>query len=324
MPSPPVGALGVRADLRKEIEYATQVFRRNADAVVGDADHAPEPLACDRHDELAAGLGVFGAVREQVREHLRQPIRIPEDAQIIVGAFDRHLVAAARYRGRATLETGSHDLPQRQRLPLQLNLAGADAPHVHQVVDEPYEMSELSLHHRNGGLQRLGARRGRAHDLQAIAQGEERIAQLVRESREEFVLAPLRFRVRALARFAPRNVLEQHGDLVLRGLADRERVAAVPRPQRARLELEMLGDARLRDATVQFEPVLFEMRLQLAHGAAFHVAQAGLPFERLIDLDEAVVARRAVRVEHDLDDAEAAIDALKSGVIAIVPRATAA
>ncbi|MNT20416.1 hypothetical protein D3C72_1557240 [compost metagenome] len=64
---------------------------------------------------------------------------------------------------------------------LEFDLAPRDAGHVQQIIDQVHHLIDLPLHHvahaRHGG----GLVGGQAHDLQAVANGGERVAQFVRQ-----------------------------------------------------------------------------------------------------------------------------------------------
>src|SRR5690606_34686247 len=67
------------------VEDPRQVFARNADAAVLDADPNVLRVAPRRDAHRARALGEFRSVRQQVREHLRQPDEIPVDEDRLDG-----------------------------------------------------------------------------------------------------------------------------------------------------------------------------------------------------------------------------------------------
>jgi len=89
------------------------------------------------------------------------------------------------------------------------------------------------------------------------------------------------------------------------GIIDPIGVDVVPAPELCRLVLEADGLPRGRDPAEDVEPVPLVVGFQVAHPRARH---AGLPLERPVELDEAVVLGPARRVEPDLDNAEACLD----------------
>ena len=106
--------------------------------------------------------------------------------------------------GRAVSTALLDDVGQEHARAAQLHLVPADAGDVEQVVDQPDHVPELPLHHGAGLGDGVGVAAGEPHDLQAVAERGERVAQLVGQQREELVLAPVglpeRLRGRASAR----------------------------------------------------------------------------------------------------------------------------
>ena len=78
------------------------------------------------------------------------------------------------------------------RRPPQLDAALCDPRDIEQVVDQPRQMRDLALHevHRLFHLWIVGQLSGQ--DLACVADRRERISQLVREHRQELILAPVR------------------------------------------------------------------------------------------------------------------------------------
>ena len=83
------------------------------------------------------------------------------------------------------------DRSQVDALLAERQLAARDAAHVHQVVDQPHELRDLALHHP-GGMAAVFRQLLHAEDGRHVAQGRQRIAKLVSERGEEFILQ-LRF-----------------------------------------------------------------------------------------------------------------------------------
>ena len=119
---------------------------------------------------------------------------------------------------------------------------------------------------------------------------------------------PLRLAQRALGALPDRDVVEQDGDRPPLGVAHAEGVHVVPAAQRLGRILETDWLTRQRDPAVDLEPVRLVRWSELAHPLSGRVHEPGLPLERLVHLQEAVVLRRPVVVEEDLHDAEALVD----------------
>ena len=73
----------------------------------------------------------------------------------------------------------------------KLNFPSADAGDVEQVVNEPGELFDLPLDDLRGPLERL-VKFGLSCDEHGVADGGERVSELVGEHREELVLAAVR------------------------------------------------------------------------------------------------------------------------------------
>ena len=78
------------------------------------------------------------------------------------------------------------------RFTAQVDLVGGDPRDIQEVVDQPHELADLTVDHFAGAGR---ARRGRAglETLDGEPDGCERIPELVRQRREEFVLPLIRF-----------------------------------------------------------------------------------------------------------------------------------
>ena len=75
----------------------------------------------------------------------------------------------------------------------QLDFAATDARDLQQVVYEADEVVDLPLHQALDTLEIRSQSSGPAQHMQAVADRRERIAQLMRERRDEFVLAAVGF-----------------------------------------------------------------------------------------------------------------------------------
>ena len=80
---------------------------------------------------------------------------------------------------------------QLQPLPAQTDLAPGDAGHVEQVFDQPGHVLDLPAHHAPRGLDRGGAGVVGLQQVRGVAQGGQRVAQLVGQQGQELVLAAI-------------------------------------------------------------------------------------------------------------------------------------
>ena len=190
--------------LHEQIEDPRQEIRRDADAGVAHAQDGLATDGLDLHGYRPARGRVLDRIRQQVGDHL----------------FEAHAVAAHQRAGEPQLaammieRVGAPDLldapldqgGEIERRLLQDQLAGRDPRDVEQIVHDAGELLGLAPDH----AARLG-RDGVGH-VHAIEQrrgardGGERVAQLVRDHRDELVLATLGLPDRLLRALAPRDV----------------------------------------------------------------------------------------------------------------------
>ena len=183
-------------DLREHVEDALELVGRDAAPGVLDRHHdVAVPHRSAVTEIVPPGRRVLAAVVEQVAEHLRQAHRI--GVQSTIGsARQRHLQLVA---GRVGERTRRFDrlLDHRRELDAalaQLEPIVGDAVQIEQVVDQPHQLSQLPLHGVARASQRTSASpSARFRTSSMLRQRRERIAQLVRERRQELVLAAVGF-----------------------------------------------------------------------------------------------------------------------------------
>ena len=108
----------------------------------------------------------------------------------------------------------AHDVGKRDRRLAQLEPTAADARHVEQIVDEAYELRRLPRHRRGDAFRNGRIEAFAFEDLDACADRRERIAQLVRQQRDELVLAAIGIAELPLRLLAAGDVDERNGDAV--------------------------------------------------------------------------------------------------------------
>ena len=146
------------------------------------------------------------------------------------------LVPEVVEHGPAGLDRRLDDARQVERLLADLDDAARNARHFEQIVDEAIEVMDLALHHFAGLLRaRIVERAGQLHDLEAVRDRRQRIAQLVPERREEFVLAAIR-RAQGLLVLQPLG--EVAADLVLARARANRRLRRAQERRDARRPLE--------------------------------------------------------------------------------------
>ena len=95
--------------------------------------------------------------------------------------------------GRAASAASREQRRRVDALGLQLQLAERDPADVEQVVDQAHQVAELSLAPWRGPPANASPSVGAScHDRDRVADRRQRIAQLVRQHRQELVLAPRR------------------------------------------------------------------------------------------------------------------------------------
>ena len=198
-------AIGRMVGLGEEIEHLRQHVRVDADAGVGDADDrltgavAVVPGPVDRELDPPAVAGVLDRVGEQVADHLGEPDRVADGDQRTVGQHALEPLPPLGGERPGGLQRAPDDVGEVDPLGAQRDLAARDARDVEEIVDEPDEVADLPAEHvERRREQRLGRRR-ELHELHRVRDRRERVAQLVRERRQELVLAPVGLAQRLLA-----------------------------------------------------------------------------------------------------------------------------
>ena len=83
------------------------------------------------------------------------------------------------------------DGPELGALLAELDLAAGDPAHVEQIVDQAAHVTDLALEHLGRRLHRLAVAGAEPQHLHGVAHRSERISQLVRQHRQELVLAAI-------------------------------------------------------------------------------------------------------------------------------------
>ncbi len=181
-----------RMALRKHVENVRQRIGRDSGAIVVHRDHHVLTFAARAQRDAAARCGVLGGIVEQVGEDLREAHHVRLQHDRLRGKRHRELVLRGVDQRPARLERGVDHRCEIDRLLTQLDLAQRDSGHFHQVVDQPRHVADLPIHHLQDTRPALAELRQPQH-ADRVADRRERIAQLMREHREERVLAPVGF-----------------------------------------------------------------------------------------------------------------------------------
>ena len=199
-----LGPVERRRTLDEEIEDSFEVVGSDARPVVADAERDASVLP-RRGDRDASPLRrELDRVVQQVGDHLSEPRGIGLDEERLLGDFDGELLSPLRDHVAPGVDRRVHDALQGHGAPLEPDLPAGDPRNVQEIVHEPRQVLRLAA----DDLPRLRDQPGIVvpEELDCMQDRGERIAQLVREHREELVLAAVRFDqllrllLRALAR----------------------------------------------------------------------------------------------------------------------------
>jgi hypothetical protein len=115
-----------------------QELRLDADAGVGHGDLDLRLRAGERHPNAPAPRGELDRVRQQVPDGLLEPAGIA--VHRTGGGIERGLQPQVlRFRrGRHRLDRGAHHLHRQQLVDVEADLAGGDAAHLEELVDQPH------------------------------------------------------------------------------------------------------------------------------------------------------------------------------------------
>lgn len=165
---------------REHLEHLGQHLGRDAHARVADGNRRRIALVPDADHDIAAIIRVLGRVAEQIGENLRQAHGVALDPQRFVRLRHAQPVAAGANRRLRRLDRIAHDLGHAQTLLAQRECAAADARNFEQVVNQSYQVIDLSLHHLVDRRRRGVAIARETQQMQRVAQRRERVAQFVR------------------------------------------------------------------------------------------------------------------------------------------------
>jgi hypothetical protein len=164
-------------DLGEHVEHLRQVLGGDADPGVGDGHQDILPLPFRPQLDLAAALGIFAGVIEEIQEDLGQPRRVAVQVEGLGGQRNRQSMPSALTARPRGLDRLADDVGQRDALAAQLHAAPGDAAQVEQVVDEPCEVPHLATDQlvRGGRVRAFGA--AEPEDLDGADDRGHRVAQ---------------------------------------------------------------------------------------------------------------------------------------------------
>ena len=138
--------------------------------------------------DVSARRREFHSVVENICKDLHEPRAVTVDTNRRGGQLHIHRVPRCRGECRDRFDGGGHQRREVERFTTQLDFVGRDTGHVQQVVDESHELPDLTLDHVSSAC-RDRASIVNFQGLQREPYRCQRVPELVREHREEFVLA---------------------------------------------------------------------------------------------------------------------------------------
>jgi hypothetical protein len=194
-------------DLGEHLEHFVELAGRDAYPRVADADDHVGILAFHITADPSAVVRVLRGVVQDIGEYLRQAHRVGLDVDGCRRHRKIHVLAALFGQRAAGLDAAAEQAAQFDRLPSDLDAIARDPAHVDEIVHQPREMAQLTVHDdARPPEQRLIAIRP-LHQFERVAQRRERPAQFMRQDGQELVFAP----VCVAQRFGHQFLFLQHG-----------------------------------------------------------------------------------------------------------------
>ena len=172
----------------EHVEHPREDVGGDSHPRIADAHDRRRGLLVGGEPDVPARRREFHRVVENVRKDLHEPRAVTVDTNRRGGQPHIHRVPRRGGECRDRFDRGGHQRREVERFTTQLDFVGRDPGHVQQVIDESHELPDLTLDH----VTRACRGRGRAVDLQGLQREPyrcQRVPELVRERREEFVLA---------------------------------------------------------------------------------------------------------------------------------------
>ena len=186
---PALGPVEPRVHLDEGLEHLFHHPGRNPSPGVPDAKHGLLGRHGDRDLDRPTLLGELGRIRQQIGDHLLQAGRVGVERHHLASTLHDEPDAPGVEQRLDGSDGGiEHDV-QVDAAPAELEGPAGDARHVEQVIDQPHQVAELPV---DGGLVVRGSAGVGPRALEQLqGHGErcQRVPQLVRQHREEFVLA---------------------------------------------------------------------------------------------------------------------------------------
>src|SRR6266478_201670 len=137
-----------------------------------------------------------------------------------------------------------------------------------------------------------------------------RMRQPLRFRQITLTLPQLRFCLLALG-----DIVEKDGDFSVPWFSDAESINVIPTLQLCGLVFKTYGFTRQGYSAVNFKPVLFVLRSNLAHSPASSILDTCLFLKRRIDFQEAIINRIIVSVKQHFDGAKPFVNRIEQRAV---------
>ena len=321
----PLRAVERAVGLSEQIEDVGQQLGRNTDAGVAHPQHRRVALQPYAHADAAAIVGVLGSVGEQVDDHLLQAGGVCVQPDGLWRQRHGEHMPMLRDERLRRLHRPFDDAFDADPFPPKPNPTGADAGDIQQIVDQVRQLTDLARDDAAGlQLDRVLVRLP-AQQHQGVADRRQRVAEFVAQHRQELVLAAGQigqrlglFQGLALQPVARGDVLEDDRDAA-QGFRFEPENIELQHPLGGR-EITFEADryAGREHRFVGGVPILGDVGHHLPDGLADHVVQTRLNLEGRIGFEVAKIRGRTLPAAHPLDDAEALVDRVEQGPIALL------
>ena len=177
--------------LLEQLEQPREKRRADTGTVVLHGDRDLRGGALQGDVDQAAAVGVLRRVRQQVGEHLHQPGRVAVNPNLVFRQVHGQAVAAFLKQRFGGLDGAPDHLAQLEGLAFEFQLALNDAGCIQQVIEQVGQVLGLAL----DDLMLAGKLLALAAQFKQVQHGDDRrqrIAQLVPEHGEEFILGATR------------------------------------------------------------------------------------------------------------------------------------
>jgi hypothetical protein len=231
MPRPPLRSVERLIALHEQIEDVRQPLASDPAAPI---DHPNRRFAVARVDlepDAAAARRVLRGIADEIRLNLLQACGIADDVHRLIRHVDRQVGLALDEKRPQRLDRGARRIAKIEQRIAQDDAAVRDPRHVEEIVEQPGHVLRLTV----DDLCRLATasveRRLQFEHARRAQDRRQRIAQLVRQHRQE-VLAPLRRFLQVSFGLAPFRDVEERDDGADHLVVLDDRVAPVLRRER--------------------------------------------------------------------------------------------